>query len=199
VKAGAISYLDRMYDYRKSKDSLKAEVDNYLRNEMKNFIIDTSYYIGPDSTFPYKYFFHYKGRQKDMLTKVADSLYSIDLSEWLDHTVQPAYSSERIVDYYPDFKYSEQFSYYYIFKKPVEVQNPSSLSGGMDNDFGNYQFSIHQLSDTVIFVQSNYKIIKEKLPWSQYDQLKQLYEQWALFKNTRFLVRIKPRSSDKNQ
>ena len=166
---------------------------------MKNFIIDTGYFTGPDSIFPYKYSFHYKGRQKGLLVKVADSLYSVDMSEWLDHSVLPAYSGERIVDYYPDFRYNEQFSYYYKFKTPVEVQNPLSLTGGIDNDFGTYQFSIHQLSDTIIFVQSTYKIIKEKLPYSQYEQLKQLYDQWALFKNTRFLVRIKPRSSPENQ
>jgi hypothetical protein len=195
VKAGAFSYLDRLREYGTSKDSVKSEFKNYFKNEMKNFTLDTSYLTPADMNFPYKTNFYYKGRQKDKLVRVADSLYSLDLSEWLDHNVLPAYSADRFVDYYPDFRYQEQFTYYYIFKTPVEVQNPSSLAGGINNDFGSYQFSVDQLSDTVILVQSTYKIVKDKLPSYEYDQLKQLYDQWALLKNSSLLVRVKPRFS----
>ena len=194
TKPGAFSYFERAHTNRFSKDSLNSDVIAYFKNELKNFTIDTSYYTGPDSLFPYKYCFNYRGHQKNRLLKVADSLWSIDLSEWIDHSVLPVYSTDRFVDYYPDFRYQEQFNYFYVFKTPVEVQNPGSLAGGLTNEFGSYQFSINQISDTIVQVQSVYKILKDRLPGYEFSKLKQLNDQWSLYKNAAFLVRIKPSS-----
>ncbi len=194
-RAGTFSYLDQIWSNQVLKDSLSSGWKNYFMNEMKNFVLDTSYNTASDSEFPFKSRFIYKGRQQDKIVKVGDSLYAIDLTEWLDHSVLPAYSDDRFVDYYPDFRFSEQFVYQYSFKQPVEVENPASLSGGINNNFGNYQFSVTQVSDTVIIVKSAYRILKSRLPSYEYSQLRQLYDQWALFKNTSFLVRIKPNAT----
>jgi hypothetical protein len=191
TKSGAFSFFDRVVDYNSPKDSLKSQINRYLNSDIKNFIVDTSYFTGPDSIFPYKYYFHYTGHQKDRIVSIGDSLYSIDLSDWLDHSVMPATSTDRFVDFYPDFRYSEQFSYYYVFRVPVEVQNPSSLSGGITNDLGSYQFSVTQISNTVVQVQSAYKIVKPRLPAEEYNQLRQLYEQWSMFKNSSFIFKLR--------
>lgn len=197
IKSGAFSFLDRVFDYRSPKDSLQSQINRYLNNDIKNFVVDTSYFTGPDSVFPFKYYFHYNGHQKDRIVRLADSLYSIDLSDWLDHSVIQPTSTDRFVDFYPDFRYSELFNYYYVFKAPVKVQNPSSLSCSITNNFGSYLFSVTQISDTVVQVQSTYKIVKAMLPATEYSQLKQLYEQWSLFRNSSFIVRLKQEQTGK--
>jgi len=194
-RAGAFSYFDQIWGNQVVKDSLSSGWKNYFMNEMKNFVLDTSYNTEVESEFPFKSRFIYKGHQQDKIVKVGDSLYAIDLTEWLDHAVLYAYSGDRFVDYYPDFRFREQFVYQYSFKQPVEVKNPASLSGGINNDFGDYQFSVTQVSDTVIIVKSTYRILKSKLPSFEYSQLRQLYDQWALFKNTSILVRLKTKAT----
>jgi hypothetical protein len=97
--------------------------------------------------------------------------------------------TNRTLDYYPAYPYSETFTYEFAFPYPVELLNLNKLQCNYSNAYGSYNLVIKQKDASTISVESTYRIEKVLIPKGDYSLLKEINHQWKNFKDAKLMIR----------
>lgn len=118
--------------------------------------------IGHNDKFPFNTSIRLKHVQEIFFNDINDTLITINTKNWFHHVVYPNFTSiNRILNFYPDFKSQDRYKYILKFDMPVRLKsNPDHLVD-ISNEFGKYQFSIKQTSDTEIEIESYYAVLTD--------------------------------------
>jgi len=157
--AGALSTKHRNYHaYLKESKLLEEHVSENLISS--NTTLDSCSMSEPSQIFPYHYDLLFDFSTNDQITKLDEKIYKIDLSGNFNHQKLEA-SKNRLLDYYPAYKYSDGFVYAYKFEQPVKLINKENIDRSVRNNAGSFYVSVEQVNPTTIIIKSKY-IIKQR-------------------------------------
>ena len=139
-----------------SDDEINLEIDTVIKDESSVF-------------YPYKYKFTVSGTYNNLVTNIADSTYTLPLETLLKHITLQYSMENRLVDYIPDYPYTDMFSYFLIFEKPIKILNKDALLYDSENKVGKYQLKVEYVNDRILMITSKYQIklnyiLKEDYP-----------------------------------
>jgi hypothetical protein len=105
------------------------------------------------SDFPFKANFTASFRTRKCITEKNDTIY-LDLGGWFNHIVdKDLNAANRMLDYYPDFKYSDTYNYQVKFNKKVKVIDKLPILQ-INNDYGQLVMKCIQMLDGSIILYS---------------------------------------------
>ncbi len=145
-------------------------------------------------TKPFSYTVDAKGTLKDAITFLNDSLVSISLATFLQHSEVESEGDTADLNYYLDYSYADYCMMILNFPSEIEVLGFDNHHIDFKNDYGAYFFDVQVLHNKQLQLQSNYIISKDLIPKEDYQQLKRLNEQVKQMKNQRLLLKLKKAS-----
>lgn len=82
----------------------------------------------------------------------------VDLSGWMKHVICNNFSIEnRFTDYYPDFLGTDTYAFMLEFDQSVSIaKSPENID--INNDFGNFNFTVKQMGENKILINSYFLI-----------------------------------------
>jgi predicted nucleic acid-binding protein len=187
--SGAISTGNRIHQNTLEKDSLRADLESALKTRFDNFRLDSVTYFPTDPLPPFSFSLTYKATQENILSSPEEKIIALPLSSWLGHDPIPAYEANRTLDFYPDFPYSEKFSYRFSFPYAVDLINDKPLQCSYDNDYGAYHLSVKRTDERTITVESEYIIKSDLIPQDDYRKLKEINDHWESLKDSKMMIR----------
>ena len=153
--------------------------------------IDTVTKTDLNKNKPFIYNISAQGDINNSLSYLNDSLVSITLDNFIQHTEIESETDSIDLNYYLDYSYKDLCMFILIFPCDIEVMNIDSYNQKFKNTYGEYSFSINLVGNNQLILQSSYKITKDMIPKDDYWQLKQLNEQIKEIKNKRLLIKLK--------
>lgn len=142
---------------------------------------------GVSSTPPYVAHFEssFSSKGKVINEENGNSIY---LKNFFPHVI-PQFSSaqNRYLDYYPDFKSKDTFTYEFQFTKPVELQNEKKIS--IDNSFGKLSFEVKQNSPLTILITSQYDVKTVKLGAEDFNKATEIFQAIEEINNYKLKIR----------
>ena len=154
--------------------------------------IDTIISIKFKNTTPFNYSVTAEGTLKEALNFLNDSILSISFENLINHNQIESELDSIDLNYYLDYKYTDQCMI--ILKFPCEIEVLGFDSNKMDfkNDYGEYLFNLKISSNkNELRLISHYKIIKEMIPKDEYKQLKKINKLVKEIKNKRLIIKLK--------
>jgi len=159
--------------------------------DKSDLAIDSLIKINLSKARPFVYSIDAVGTLKNSLTFLNDSLISISLSNLIQNSLIESDKDSIDLNYYLDYSHSDLFMVNLIFHSNIEVMGIDDYYKNLKNNVGEYLFSINQVGNNQMSIQSNYRIIKDMISKVEYGQLKQLNDLMKEIKNIRLLVKIK--------
>lgn len=112
--------------------------------------------------FPFNANFNFKYSDNTIIKKTNDSLVVLKLENLFQHVIEKEIDTLVSNDFYFDFKQSDIFRYNLKFNQKVKLQN-SEIQDIQTFTFGKYNFSIRQISENDILIESSLIIDNEKV------------------------------------
>ncbi|MGV6831394.1 MAG: DUF3857 domain-containing protein [bacterium] len=131
------------------------------------------------------------GQLDDAITFLNDSIVSIPVDKFVNHTQVETDIIKNELNYYLDYRYSDQFMLYLNFPSDIELLGTESGETNYKNEFGEYYFELKKTANNQLRLKSNYNIIKDKIPADKLDNLDLLNEQVKTIKNKRVVVKLR--------
>ncbi len=126
----------------------------------KNFKIKSLKNIESQKTEPFKSVFDINYSSEKSITKISDSIFQIDFSNWITHIINNI-SLPRNTNYYPDFPGKDQYTLILNFSEKIQlIENLNEIK--IENEFGRFDFSMVQLNENTISIGSFF-VIKTRL------------------------------------
>lgn len=142
-------------------------------------------------TRPYTYSVIGQGTINEALTFLNDSIASISLDKLIQHRQIESDLDTIDLDYYLDYSYTDQLEYMLEFPCDIEVLGLDNNKISFKNEVGEYLFDSRIMFKNKLNILSNYKIIKDMVPKSEYKQLKEINKQLKGIRNKRLLIKLK--------
>ena len=130
-----------------------------------------------------------EGTLNDAITFINDSLVSVSIDKLIQHNQLENSSNISELNYYLDYNYSDNFTFYLNFPCNIEVLNVDDVD--FKNEYGEYFFKLDKTKDNQLKLQSNYKILKNLIPKEKLSELKLLNERVKNTKNKRLIIKLK--------
>jgi len=182
--------IDRNIDKFKtdSIDILKSVL--IAKSDEIEFKVDTIIMDDFSVLYPFKYKFTALGSYNDILTNIADSTYTLSLSVLLKHNILHYSNNNRLLDYIPDYPYTDMFSYFIVFDKQVKMLNGDALLYNIENKVGKYQLNIKAINNTMLLITSKYQINLNYITKEDYGLLIELSKAAEDAKDATLLIRF---------
>jgi hypothetical protein len=143
------------------------------------------------NTKPFVYTVNAKGTVKDAITFLNDSLVSISLATFVQHSEVESEGETTDLNYYLDYSYADYSLMLLNFPSDIEMLGIDNNHIDFKNDYGTYFFDVQILGNKQLRLQSNYTISKDLIPKEEYQQLKKINELVKEMKNKRLIVKLK--------
>ncbi|HRX97509.1 MAG TPA: hypothetical protein P5514_11225 [Bacteroidales bacterium] len=106
-----------------------------------------------DYYFPFNASVNAVYRISGLISKDGEN-FELDLQNWIKHVILPDLHTEgRLLNFYSDFAGTDSWAYMISFPEPIEViEMPDPIE--IDNDYGSFKFSVKQMGDKQILVNS---------------------------------------------
>jgi len=125
-----------------------------------------------------------------MLTK-HDSVFNLSMKNCLPYIAQEGVdSNERVLDYYSDFQFREDYQFELIFNKDIELVK-SIKEVYIWNSFGKLTFIVKQKNPRVLSIQSSNLITADKVDPSHIADVKKIFDQIKYLSEAYILVKPK--------
>jgi hypothetical protein len=138
------------------------------------YTIDTVYLVKANSLYPFIYNIAYDAGLEQGSTKLGKDVHTIPLGNFINHYTMPSNDKARAMAFYPTFRYFDSQKLYFVFDTPVALLNKDKNEIVINNEAGAYTFTIRQMNDKMIMVESQYEIGKNVIPATVYPQLHQV-------------------------
>jgi uncharacterized protein DUF3857 len=158
-------------DYKTDSIEILKNVFPDNSEEEYEFKIDTIHNSSFNSFYPFKYKFTVEGNYNQLLTALDDSTYTLPLSGIIDHNILRYSKTTRLLDFIPYYPFTDIFSYYIEFEKPVKVLNRDAVSFSAKNGIGSYELKVEQVKDNMLLVNSKYCINSRYIDKDDYQLL----------------------------
>lgn len=180
------SYISANND-NKLKDYLE-----YLTRERDLYdVIDSISISGPALEFPFDFKLNYELTQDKAVSQFEDGLYQLNFSNWFYHNTEELSEQERTLTYYPVTGRKDQFKYYLVFDKKVELVNADNLKVQVVHpEHGAYELTVKQVNPTVILLESNYVISGNEFAPTDMAKLKEINDAWEQASQTPLLFKV---------
>lgn len=168
--------------YRHKYDKLSSNYSDTtleINLKSKGFEIDTLFKMNQKSSFPFTASYNISSSARNYLSKINDTLTSIDIKPWFNHFIIDIERRKRRENLYIKTKYSDLQDFYIKFNQEVQLLNPTDSTVSVENSFGKYEFQIKQINATNILIHSSYKVYNSYYPKEKYTDildLKDAYE-----------------------
>jgi hypothetical protein len=143
------------------------------------------------NTKPFVYTVNAKGTMRDAITFLNDSLVSISLATFVQHSEVESEGETTDLNYYLDYSYADYSLMLLNFPSDIEMLGIDNNHIDFKNDYGTYFFDVQILGNKQLRLQSNYTISKDLIPKEEYQQLKKINELVKEMKNKRLIVKLK--------
>lgn len=153
-------------------------------------IIDTITSTSLINKKPFTYVVNANGTLNGVLTFLNDSMISVSLEKLIDHSQVESDNDVADMDYYLDYDYVDHFMMILNFPCNIEVLGFDDSNINFKNNIGAYLFDI-TVRNNKVTIQSNYKILKDKILKEEYSQLKKINELVNTIKNKRLIIKLK--------
>lgn len=126
--------------------------------------------------FPYKATIKSSFQSCELISKTADTL-ELDMSRWFNHVLDTNLNtSGRIMDYYPDFKSTDTYTYKIEFSKKIKVVG-SLPNIKVENHYGGFSVRGIQTMDGSIIFTSKFLIAAEKVNAADIQMVAEIQDQ----------------------
>lgn len=141
--------------------------------------------------FPYKTVIKAEYEIPEFVTKINDSTYSILLKNLFPHIIYSGLNeSYRVLDYYPDFKGQDMFSYYIKFQNPVEIIKNIETQK-ISNSFGELVIESVPISQDGLRITSCLSINNDCVKAANIQNVLQIFESIRNFNNEKIAFKLK--------
>lgn len=120
--------------------------------------------------FPYITNFNIKYIDNSVLKKSDNSTIAINLKNLIQHVIEKDIDTLASNDFYFDFKQTDIFRYNFKFNQKIKLQN-TDIQHVQNYAFGKYNFSIRQISDNDILIESSLLIDNERVSNNDLSQI----------------------------
>lgn len=115
-------------------------------------------------------------KSEELIAKTQDTI-SIDLGDLFKHIIAENIDPKsRTLDFYPDFLGSDSYNYVFKFKQEVKLIH-SNTPINIKNDFGEYVFTIDQLSNNSIKVSSYLAVMNGKIEADHIENVSEIFSE----------------------
>jgi len=153
--------------------------------------VDSISISGPSNEFPYGFKLNYTLTQERAVSPFEDGLYQLTFANWMFHNVEDPGSNTRSLAYYPPCGRKDQFKYYLVFDKNIEVVNADNLQVlVLHPEHGGYELRVKQVNSNVILLESNYVVSGKEFAPNEMDKLKDLNEAWEQATQTPLIFKV---------
>lgn len=137
-------------------------------------IVSHSEWLSKNDVSPFKAKLRLNYQAKKLLRPEKDTI-QIPIRTLFDHIMPSQICKfERSTAYYSDFIGADTYTYVFTFDKNIQLLNDKQLK--ISNDFGEYIFSLEQLSDQSIKLTTYLMKLQYKTPVNQFEQLCEIHE-----------------------
>ncbi len=130
--------------------------------------------VSEEKLFPFKTNIKAQYACIDLLKKEG-AVYTISLENWFNHIICTDIAEKRNLDFYPDFKGTDTYSYIIQFTKPVQLKQQYQKIE-MNNSLGNLVISIEQPQPNTIKITSYLSVIPEKVIADKIMDVKEIFD-----------------------
>jgi len=114
--------------------------------------------------FPFKTNISASYHSENLITKEGNGKFALDLSNWFNHIIASNLSANnRALSYYPDFLFNDNYKYYFMFDKNVEVLNAEEFKTDIENSFGKLKITIKNVQPNIVLLESSFLVNKEEI------------------------------------
>ena len=186
---GAKSTVYRNDHYKlQEKEKLAKELLENLEGLKIDEVTDVELSDYP-TTFPYEYNINYKYQTENQITEMDDKIYKISLENLFDHHIQKA-NKDRLLDFYPPYRYSDTYTFMMVFDSEVKLSNQENLNFSEMNPAASYKITVDQINPTSIIVKSTYSIRKSQIKIEDIQQLIDVNDNVALGDNEGIIIEV---------
>ncbi len=129
-----------------------------------------------DESFPFAFNIRANFVSNQLIIKnVTEQTYTLDIKNWFNHIIYDNFNTtNRYLDFYPDFLGQDVYRYYITFDKDIElIEKVKDVE--LDNSLGKLSIKISQLKPNVIMLESNFIVINEKVPFDKINDVAEIY------------------------
>lgn len=153
--------------------------------------IDTVLKTNLGARKPFVYKIYAKGKLKNSLTFLNDSLVSITLNKIILHSEVESDEDSTKLNYYLDYSYGDLLSIAFNFPCKIELMSLKNKIKHVKNKYGEYLFNVSIANEKQLILQSHYKVFEDVIPKKEYLQLKEINNLLDEIKNMRLLIKLK--------
>ncbi len=157
--------------------------------------IDTVTNVSLNGKKPFVFKINSEGKLNNAVTFINDSLISVSIDKLLNHNQIENASNSMELSSYLDYGYSDLLTYYINFPADIEVLGNLNSDLKFKNNFGEYSFEFKKTKNKQIRLKSEYKILKDLIPYDKREEIKLLNEKVKEIKNKRFVIKLKKTKS----
>ena len=176
-------HLDLM-ESNSMEEYLNSSLDDLLSTNVDSFDVSK-----PEQDFPFAYRLLFDFKTTNQIIQLDEKVYKIDLSNLLNHRLQKA-NENRLLDYYPPFRYSDGFSYEFKFESPINLVNKNNIDRTVSNNAGSFQISAEQVDSNTIILTSTYIIKQGKIKKEDIQNLLAITEEAMKADNEGLIVEV---------
>ena len=151
------------------------------------------------NTVPFSYSINARGKIKDAVTFLNDSLVSISLNKLIQHiqveTEKLNEFNDAKLNYYLDYNYTDYCITILDFPCDIEILGTNNNELNFKNENVEYHFNFKIINNKELTLNSSYKVLKDMIPKEKYFQLEKLNKLVKETKNKRILVKLKNKSN----
>lgn len=175
-------------------EELREEFEEILKQEMQHAKVVSFTAPELDKHFPFKLQYTHEFTNEDKAIATSDSLVMLSMTGWflheLDDLLGGLSDEKRALTFYTPYVYSESFSYFLVFDKPVEITNVEQLNHSFENSTGSFKFQIDKMNEQTYKINFKVTVSKFIVPAEEYNKLLLLYEEVKSYSQASLVVKI---------
>jgi len=137
-----------------------------------------------EKVFPFKTEVNLQYSSENLVKKISDGKYKIDLANLFQHIIYENFNSEnRTLDFYADFVGKDMYTYFFTFNKNIEVTKAISKVD-ISNDFGDLIVDVDFSQTNQLRITTYFLVKSEKVPVAKIEQVKNIYDKIVELNNS---------------
>jgi len=172
---------------------LRSAFDEYRKYESPNITIDSSAMHQGRHEFPFDISYHSHVRIADAFKIINDTLMSIPIEYYINHTLLETKTKNRKLDCYPEFGFTQSLAVTFHFPENMQIEllNTRDLDLETTNSVGSYSIET-EIHDNTLRLISDYTVSGSVIPVEDIQNIDELNDTCYRAKHSTLLVSIKP-------
>lgn len=175
------------------EDSVNVRLTRSLKNRFKDkeIAIKDASIKEFEILTPFNFKFDYTATVKGLFD-FKDGKAIIKGSDWVGHSIRWINNAKkRTLDYHNAFLGSDIDEIILVFPFPVQLENASELNKTVDNEFASYKFTVTQLKDNTLRIQSRYAVKQLLVPAAKAAVQQDANEAWEKANDIKWVFKKK--------